>query len=87
VLKPSKVIKTGFETETIITVNGKSHTGLVKEQGNELRVITPDSEVKVPKKDVEQRTVDKLSLMPVGQHRGLSLREFADLIAYLKSLK
>lgn len=87
VLDPSKVIKTGFETETVITAGGKIYSGLVKEEGDHLRIIMPEKAVRVAKADVDERTVQKKSLMPDGQHRGLSGAEFRDLIAYLRSLK
>lgn len=87
VLEPSKVIKTGFETETVITTGGKIYSGLVKEEGEALRIITADDEIKISKNEVDERSVQKKSLMPEGQHRTLSRREFADLVAYLQSLK
>ena len=87
ILEPSKVIKTGFETETIVTADGKVYNGLVKEQGDTLRVLTPDAEIQVKKSEVDERSVQKKSLMPDGQHRVLSRSEFADLIGYLQSLK
>jgi putative heme-binding domain-containing protein len=86
ILEPSTVIKTGYETETIVTKDGKVHAGLVKEQGDQLRIITADGETTIPKSDIDERAVQKKSLMPDGQHRLLSPGEFADLIVYLKSL-
>ena len=87
ILEPSKVIKTGFETETIVTADGKVYNGLVKEQGDALRILTPDAEIQVKKSEVDERSVQKKSLMPDGQHRVLSRSEFVDLIGYLQSLK
>jgi hypothetical protein len=81
------VIKTGFETELIVTVKGKAHTGLVKDEGAVLRVLNAEGEIRIPKKDVEQRSVQKLSLMPEGQEKQMSRGEFLDLIVYLQSLR
>src|SRR4029077_7772733 len=39
VVSPSKIIKTGFETERIVTTSGKTLTGLVKDEGAVLRVM------------------------------------------------
>ena len=36
--------------------------------------------------EVDERTVQKKSLMPQGQHKTMSPVEFADPIAYLRSL-
>jgi putative membrane-bound dehydrogenase-like protein len=87
VLYPSKIIKTGFETERIVTKSGKTLTGLVKDQGSALRVLNLDGEVVIPKKDIEEREVQKISLMPEGQEKQLSRQEFLDLIVYLQSLR
>jgi len=86
VLEPSKVIKTGFEIETIVMQDGRVLNGLVKEEKDTLRIVMPDAETRVKKVDVDERVVQKKSLMPDGQHRPLSPREFADLVGYLQSL-
>lgn len=87
ILEPSKIIKTGFDTETIVTTAGKSLSGLVKDEGTHLRVQNFDLDVRVPKKEVEERVLQKRSIMPDGQEALLSRREFVDLIAYLSTLK
>jgi len=86
VLEPSKIIKTGFEIETITMQDGRVFSGLVKEEKDTLRIVMPDAETRVKKADVDERVVQKKSLMPDGQHRTLSPREFADLVGYLQSL-
>lgn len=87
VLAPSTVIKTGFETETIVATDGAVYSGLVKEEGDKLRIISADKIDLLPKSDVDERSVQKKSLMPDNQHRALSRSEFADLMSYLQSLK
>jgi putative heme-binding domain-containing protein len=87
VLYPSKVIKTGFETELIVTKDGKTLTGLVKDDGMFLRVLNLDKEVRVAKKDIEERAIQKVSIMPEGQEKQVSRQEFIDLMAYLLTLK
>jgi putative heme-binding domain-containing protein len=87
VLYPSKVIKTGYETEQIVTKDGKMHTGLVKDDGTALRLLTIDGETRIAKTDIESRAVQKVSLMPEGQEKQMSRREFLDLIVYLQSLR
>jgi putative heme-binding domain-containing protein len=87
IFEPSKVIKTGFEIETLVTVDGQTLQGLVKEEGGKLRVITVDRELTLEKKDVEAREVQKKSLMPDGLFKGLSPAELRDLLSYLQSLK
>lgn len=87
VLFPSKIIKTGFETETITTKEGKVLSGLVKDEGKFLRVLNLNKDDRVAKTDVEERSVQRVSIMPEGQEAQLSRREFADLIAYLMTLR
>jgi quinoprotein glucose dehydrogenase len=87
VLFPSKIIKTGFETETITTKDGKIVNGLVKDEGLFLRVLNLNKDERIAKSDIEERSVQRVSIMPEGQEAQLSRREFADLIAYLLTLK
>jgi len=87
VLLPSKVIKTGFEAETVRTADDRVLTGLVREDGDALRVLSADATVRVPKGDVAARTVTKISVMPEGLADALSRREFEDLVAYLSTLR
>ncbi|MBX9679311.1 MAG: HEAT repeat domain-containing protein [Gemmataceae bacterium] len=87
ILFPSKIIKTGFETEVLVTKAGQTHSGLVKEEGNGYRVLNLDKDILVPKSEVEERSKQKLSIMPEGQETQMSRREFVDLILYLSTLK
>ena len=87
VLYPSKIIKTGFESETVVTKEGKVLAGLVKDEGKYLRVLNLDRDERIAKSDVDRRSVSRVSIMPEGQEAQLSRREFADLIAYLMTLR
>jgi putative membrane-bound dehydrogenase-like protein len=87
VLFPSKIIKTGFETQSVVLKDGRTLNGLVKEEGGFLRVLNQDKDVKVAKGDVEERRLQKISVMPEGQEAQMSRREFVDLMAYLATLK
>ena len=87
VLFPSKVIKTGWEVEVIELKSGRTFTGLVKEDGNTVRILSLDKDERVAKADIESRSTSKVSVMPDGQEATMSRREFVDLIAYLQTLK
>jgi len=86
-LNPSKVIKTGFETEIIETNKGQIMSGVVRQRGAKLEVVTPDKIVTLTRQDIAERRTQKISLMPEGQEHGLSRTELVDLLAYLMSLK
>jgi putative heme-binding domain-containing protein len=87
ILAPSAILKTGFETERVETADGRVLTGLVRDEGESLRVVTADDEKLVRKADVEERSIQKLSLMPEGQERLMSPAELAELVEYLISLR
>jgi putative heme-binding domain-containing protein len=87
VLYPSKIIRTGWEVETIVLNSGKVLSGIVKDEGKHLRVLNFDKDERVLKTDVESRATTKVSVMPEGQDATLSRREFVDLILYLQTLK
>ena len=42
---------------------------------------------RIPKTEVETRSVSRVSVMPDAQEATMSRREFVDLIAYLQTLK
>jgi putative heme-binding domain-containing protein len=87
-LEPSKTIKTGYLTESIVTKDGKVLSGIVRDAPeDQLRIVTADKELLIDKADVEQRRIQKKSIMPDGQEKSLSPGEFVDLVNYLKSLK
>ena len=86
VLYPSKVIKTGFESESVTTTSGKIYNGLVKDDGKFVRVLNLNQNVRIAKEDIEQRTVQRVSIMPEGQEAQLSRREFLVLMIYLGTL-
>jgi putative membrane-bound dehydrogenase-like protein len=87
VLYPSKVIKTGFETERVATTRGKVVSGLVKEEGNFVRVLNLDQDVRIAKKDIEERKVQRISIMPEGLEKQMSRSELLDLVIYLTTLR
>jgi putative heme-binding domain-containing protein len=71
----------------VVTKEGKVLAGLVKDEGKFLRVLNLDRDERIAKSDVERRSVSRVSIMPEGQEAQLSRREFADLIAYLMTLR
>src|SRR5262249_28013917 len=92
VLFPSRVIRQGFESVTLVTTDGKVVTGLVaggRADGVVVREVAENGRlVPVRKADIEQRTVSRVSAMPAGLVNGLAGRpEFLDLIRYLFEIR
>src|SRR4029079_10117223 len=87
ILEPSKQIANGYETHVVTTTAGKVLTGVFK--GDDRDTVNPmDVEGKlhaIAKKDIDERRVSPLSTMPNGLNEGMTLQDFADLIAYLEA--
>ena len=89
VLEPSNRIATGYQPLVVARRNGVVHTGIVRAE-TDSDVVLVDADVKlarIPKAEIQDRRVGDVSLMPTGQVDGLAPFDFADLIAYLMSLK
>ena len=89
VLEPSNRIADGYQMTVITTTSGKVFQGLVKsdtDQAVELADIDAKL-IRIPKRDIDDRTRSNLSLMPSGLNEGMTLADFADVVAYLQSLK
>lgn len=89
VLEPSAQIVEGYRATTLTLADGRVLTGVVKDESAG-RITLADAEGKrhtVPVADVEGRRSEPVSLMPEGLARHLTPDRFADLIAYLESLR
>jgi putative heme-binding domain-containing protein len=89
VLFPSKRVADGFRTTLLSLTDGRAISGLVVADGDQ-RVVLVDSQGtrhELRKSDIAERTQSDASPMPEGIQAGLTLEEFADLIAYLQTLR
>lgn len=86
VLDPSAVVGKDHQMTQIITTGGRIINGIVKEETDTALVLqTPTDVVTLPKSDIEERELSKLSLMPDGQFKQLPAEDVRDLVAYLAS--
>jgi putative membrane-bound dehydrogenase-like protein len=87
VLEPSKVIAQGYETVVLTTTQGTTLTGIFKgETADAVNLMDSDGKPhSVPKKDIEERSFSPVSTMPNGLSDGMTLQDFADLIAFLEA--
>ncbi|WP_339730522.1 DUF6797 domain-containing protein [uncultured Gimesia sp.] len=88
ILFPSKKIKQGFETVTILKSDGKLVSGLVAEDRKDSLVLRDaanlEQEIVVPKQDIDDQSVGKKSMMPAGLVATLKNQaEFYDLVSYI----
>jgi len=91
ILEPSKAIKKGYETVTIVTDDGRTVTGLLVEE-RPAAVVLRDSgldgkPITISRSRIEQRSNRGPSLMPGGLISALSSRQqFLDLVRYLMEI-
>jgi len=89
ILQPSKVVREGYNQVQIETKDDDFIAGLFKgETGDEITLLDANNQLRrISKAQITSRQNSQLSIMPEGLQAALTLREFADLIAYLESLK
>ena len=88
ILSPSVEVKEGFRMLLIVIEDGRTLTGLLKEEtGTALTLLQADGrQVVIPRGSIEERVSQKISPMPSFE-RLLTPRQVADVTAFLLSLK
>ncbi|MDP7274632.1 MAG: hypothetical protein QF363_04080 [Planctomycetaceae bacterium] len=89
ILLPNRDVSPRYQTTLIQTVGGQVFTGLVvydSVDGLTLRTGTNQT-IRVEAREIEFRARRPESLMPAGLLKGLANRDFADLYAYLRTLR
>ena len=89
ILEPSKTIALGFEQNMIETNGGETFIGALRQEtADAFTLVGADGQPHIVKKsDVKTRKPMEQSLMPAGLTLGLKPEDFADLLAYLETLK
>jgi putative heme-binding domain-containing protein len=92
VLLPSKVIRKGFESVTLVTHEGQSVVGILVERTAEKVVIRDTTrngeQVTFAVTDLDDVVENTVSIMPTGQMNQLTSRQqFLDLIRYLIEIR
>src|SRR5213075_2790779 len=89
VLAPSSTIAVGYSTTTIKTRAGDLYLGTLKEANDQgVAVMQGDGKLmRVAANQIAQQRTNDISLMPENLQDAMSLREFADLVEYMASLK
>jgi putative membrane-bound dehydrogenase-like protein len=86
---PSASLVRSYEPVQVTTKSGKVHNGLIRKDTPEEIVLAtgPNQEVRIARDDIEEMQPSKVSVMPAGLDQQLTLRELADLVAFLKACK
>ncbi len=89
VLYPSAKISSGYEPVVIALADGRIVTGIIKgETADAVEVEDGEAKrAKILKGEIDDRKASPVSLMPNGLAEGLSKQDFADLVAYLETLR
>ena len=89
VLEPNAGIHPDYATLVVITNAGKAHTGVLRRRTDkEIQLLDAEGKlVRIPLADVDEQKRGKTSLMPTGLFKTVKADQFADLIAYLTTLK
>lgn len=85
VFDPSLVIGASYQARTVATADGRILTGLVVED-SEQRVVLKVQGGKletIARRDVDEMSVSKLSMMPEDLEKQIKPQELADLFAYI----
>jgi putative membrane-bound dehydrogenase-like protein len=89
IVNPSAGINFGYETSQLIMKDGSTLMGIISSRTEtDIELKYPGGAVqKIKTNDVKQIKKVSTSMMPAGLHQTMSKQEFADLLAFLVSLK
>jgi putative heme-binding domain-containing protein len=84
ILWPSRVVREGYQAVLVELKDGEEVAGLIKGESPEVLTLRDSAGRlrQVAKTEVVSRRQSDQSLMPEGLQAGLSLQEFADLLAF-----
>lgn len=90
IIEPSKVISDQYEASVFVLDSGKSIAGRVVNLNNDRIMVSenmlePGNLTSIPRDEIEETLVSKVSMMPAGLINTLSREEVLDLVAYLQS--
>ena len=87
VVFPSLSFVRSYEPVVVVTTGGQAVNGLIRDDSaTELLLATgPDKEVRLTKEDIDEIHPSRVSIMPAGLDKQLTVQELADLIAFLKN--
>ena len=89
VLEPSSRLLSGYELNVVATADGQVIQGVIKSDTPE-RLELVDAKgniISLAADDVEEKRKSDVSMMPNGLADGMTPDDFADIIAYLESLR
>ena len=87
-ITPNQHIAEGYGTTLITTVDGKVHTGIIRQENESMiQIVTVDAEVELIEKETIDLREQGLSAMPEDLVKQLTKSEIRDLVEFLVQLK
>jgi len=81
---PSAAVAKDFQMELLRTESGRVITGMIVDENDTAMTIqTANEKVVLPKSEIEERSLSKVSMMPDGLLQTLSSDQIRDLVGYL----
>ena len=89
IVLPSATLAQGFEPVTVLTQQGKMHTGVIARQtADAIDLRTADRlELRLLRSEIDELRPSPVSIMPAGLERVLGEQDIRNLLAYLATLK
>lgn len=89
ILDPNREVPLNYVNYTVATTDGRVVSGIIAEESSAALVLKRAEGAKdvIPRDQIEAVKSTGISLMPEGLEKGLVAQDFANLIAYLKSLQ
>jgi putative membrane-bound dehydrogenase-like protein len=89
ILDPNREVAPNFVNYNVATVQGRVTSGIITEESASAIVVkrAEGATDAIPREQIEQVKSTRVSLMPEGLEKGLSIQEFADLIAFVRTIR
>lgn len=89
ILEPNAFIQPGYEQVTVVTKAGKTVSGRIRLASKlEYRLLNAEGKlVRIKQGDIDELQVSQTSMMPDNLTTAVTQQQFADLVAYLSTLR
>ncbi len=87
ILNPNQAIDNNFMSYTVVTQDGKTATGVIAaETASSITLRQPENKtVIILRQDIEELRSNKISLMPEGLEKNVTVEQMADLVSFIKN--
>jgi putative heme-binding domain-containing protein len=89
ILDPNREVPPNFVNYNVATLEGRVFTGIITEESASAITLKRSEGATdvIPREKIETIASTGVSLMPEGLEKGLSMQDFADLIAFVRSIR